>query len=428
MGNHRYSRVALAGLFLLALPALAQPLPQPNLCFLSAGLDIGWPARIYCADASGPSRLISSISDDTGIVLADYDRQVLVVGSNSTRTVNGAESYGVHAYSVVDMSAPSSPVRKVNLDYDGNDKFLSMTYLLDVPGRGLLLAVELGDNPTKEGWRPADALTAVSLAAGDPPTVKTLPFSMLTFVRTSGFIGGGPSNFQALWIPQLRGDPLSVLSADGRPHQTKIARPPYIKGEPYELFDLDANNDAIAAITDPRATAIGRNNIDIFDKKAGEWYRATAPFAISRVRAFGPWVAAMADQPRAQRAPGLNTSVSNGAAPDRGSPGREERQAIRLSPRLTLADRFDESTSQEYYSGDLFILNARTRQQFTIHTGQGDSEVVLVTDDAVYYRVNDALFQANFINGKLTAGVRIAEGTEVALCHWAFLSPAPPQE
>ena len=32
---------------------------------------------------------------------------------------------------------------------------------------------------------------------------------------------------------------------------------------------------------------------------------------------------------------------------------------------------------------------------FTIHTGEGDSEVVLVTNDRVIYRVNDSLFRTD---------------------------------
>lgn len=391
---------------------------------------MSWPARIYCAYDSGAARLVSTVSDDTGIVLADYDRRVLVVGSNSKRTVNGAESYGVHRYSVVDMSSPASPVREVDIDYDANDKFISLTYLLDVPGRGLTLAVELGDSPTKEGRRPADALTAVGLAVADPSTVEMLPFSMLTYVRASGFISGGVGNSQALWTPVLRGNPLSVLSADGQPHQTSIPRPPYIKGEQYEVFDLDANNDAIAAITDRRAKANARKAVDIFDKKRAVWYRVTAPFPIDRVRAFGPWVAAMATEIGAELAPTLSSGGADSSAPARVrlSPGVEERKAIRLTSKATLASLFgDDDSPYYYYPGDLFIVNGLTRQQFTIHTGQGDSEVVLVTDDAVYYRVNDALFQANFINGKLSDGVQIAKGTEIALCHWAFLSPAPAQ-
>jgi len=429
MRSHFLFLLAFAASPLLNFPAAAQT-PAPNLCFLSALPPMSWPARTYCTNGTGASRLVGAVSDDTAIVVADYDRRVLVVGSNSKRTVDGAESYGVHGYSVIDMSSPASPVRQVDIDYNANDKFISQTYLLDVPGQGLMLAVELGDSPTKEGRRPADALTAARLGTGDPATLETLPFSMLTYVRASGFVGGGSGDSYSLPIPHLRGDPLSVLSSDGRPHQTSIPRPPYIKGEQYEVFDLDANNDAIAAITNQWSKATARNAVDIFDKKSGAWYRATAPFSIYRARAFGPWIAAIETEPRAEPLPQLSPSQLDGPALTRlrVSPGKQERQAIHLTNKLTLADVFDgEGYSTEYYSGDLFILNGRTRQQFTIHTGQGDSEVVLVTDDAVYYRVNDALFRASFVNGKLADGVQIAKGTEVAMCHWAFLSPAPAQ-
>jgi hypothetical protein len=85
-------------------------------------------------------------------------------------------------------------------------------------------------------------------------------------------------------------------------------------------------------------------------------------------------------------------------------------------------DLFD--VSQEYYPGDLVVLNGRTGALFTIHTGEGDSEVVLATDTSVYYRVNDALYRADLFSGKLGGPVTITQGPEVVQAHWAFLGPA----
>jgi hypothetical protein len=106
----------------------------------------------------------------------------------------------------------------------------------------------------------------------------------------------------------------------------------------------------------------------------------------------------------------------------RASPGKNKRMAEKIGGRDNIDVGFD--ISQDYFPGDLLVLNSRTDQRYTIHTGEGDSEVILATDAAVYYRVNDALFRADLVSGKLAIGVKIAEGPDVPQAHWAFLGPA----
>jgi hypothetical protein len=106
----------------------------------------------------------------------------------------------------------------------------------------------------------------------------------------------------------------------------------------------------------------------------------------------------------------------------RSSPGKEKRMTEMLDPRIDVDELFD--GLPEYFPGDLFLVNGRTGVQFTIHTGEGDSEVVLATDESIYYRVNDALFRADLVSGTLATGVKIAAGPDVPQAHWAFLGPA----
>jgi hypothetical protein len=51
--------------------------------------------------------------------------------------------------------------------------------------------------------------------------------------------------------------------------------------------------------------------------------------------------------------------------------------------------------------------------------------VVLVTNQAVFYRINDELYRAELADGKLAIAVKIAEGPAVVGAHWAFLAAAP---
>jgi hypothetical protein len=67
-------------------------------------------------------------------------------------------------------------------------------------------------------------------------------------------------------------------------------------------------------------------------------------------------------------------------------------------------DLFDGILSS--FPGKLTLYNVQSGATFEIATEQGDSEVLLITDTAVFYRVNDALYRAPFS----VAGVGRAPG------------------
>ncbi len=91
--------------------------------------------------------------------------------------------------------------------------------------------------------------------------------------------------------------------------------------------------------------------------------------------------------------------------------------------RVTLEDVF--AISRDDYPGDLLVANAHTSRVMTLHTGEGDSEVILCTDTALYYRVNDSLFEASIGDSGIGPARKIAQGPEVVQAHWAFLRSQP---
>ncbi len=57
------------------------------------------------------------------------------------------------------------------------------------------------------------------------------------------------------------------------------------------------------------------------------------------------------------------------------------------------------------------------------NTGHGDSEVLLVQDDIVYYRVNDKIFKAPIIKGETLGEAKLLiQDERVPDIHWAFIS------
>jgi hypothetical protein len=144
------------------------------------------------------------------------------------------------------------------------------------------------------------------------------------------------------------------------------------------------------------------------------------------VRAFGPWLAAI----KTDLAAPLPTSSQVVATPQtrasrKTSPGSAKRQTEELDGKTTVDDLFQQG--MDVFPGELLIYNALSGATFQISTGEGDSEILLITDSAVYYRVNDELFRAELNGGGLGKPLAIASGDEVVQAHWAFLSSDGPE-
>jgi hypothetical protein len=77
------------------------------------------------------------------------------------------------------------------------------------------------------------------------------------------------------------------------------------------------------------------------------------------------------------------------------------------------------------FPGELYLYNIQSHRKYTIKTGQGDSEILLVDGDTVYYRVrvNDTLYKARLGATAVDDPVKMATGSDVQLAHWAFLGP-----
>jgi hypothetical protein len=72
-------------------------------------------------------------------------------------------------------------------------------------------------------------------------------------------------------------------------------------------------------------------------------------------------------------------------------PGTLKRQKETIVPTLSVEDLFGQTSL--IFPGELVLYNAFSRATIKIETGEADSEVLLVTDDAVFYRVNDVLYR-----------------------------------
>jgi len=180
----------------------------------------------------------------------------------------------------------------------------------------------------------------------------------------------------------------------------------------------------------------------VIHARTGEW---------DRLRAFGKFVAIVEARPKRTTTPNAQVrivpplkqglqmdDVRRMVAEENMSPGIEEwRTAIAKKlpeQRSTRCLEFDCSSefgpdtyvsfqqSEDFFPGRLHLYVIETEKMFTIDTKQGDSEIVLVEDDIVYYRVNDRLYSAPVTETGIGKPTQLAKDEIIRDVHYAFMA------
>jgi hypothetical protein len=165
-------------------------------------------------------------------------------------------------------------------------------------------------------------------------------------------------------------------------------------------------------INDSQVFAIGMSDRQgnyqylIFRKRDKTWH--TFPVVSERrpyVRGFGRYISAAEVKARTTRNP-----KSAGQDKWRKVPGK-------MGP-ATQANAYELGI---VLPGRLYLYDVDTERVLPITTNEGDSEVLLVENNVVYYRVNDQLFSA-FISEKGVGHPRLLATDEaIRDAHWAFM-------
>ena len=101
------------------------------------------------------------------------------------------------------------------------------------------------------------------------------------------------------------------------------------------------------------------------------------------------------------------------------SAGKAEwrKEASRHGPSIQAAF----ADSNVAYPGRLHLYDVDLDKTYVIETRQGDSEVLLVEDGVVYYRVSDRLYSAPIQDTGLGQAKLIATDSLIEDAHWAFI-------
>lgn len=73
-----------------------------------------------------------------------------------------------------------------------------------------------------------------------------------------------------------------------------------------------------------------------------------------------------------------------------------------------------------YQPGILFIIDTESGKQIEWETGQGDSEILLIQNSQIFYRVYDKIYKRSLVNGKLGIPSLVAKDKLLIDVHWMW--------
>jgi hypothetical protein len=220
----------------------------------------------------------------------------------------------------------------------------------------------------------------------------------------------------------------AITRFPGAPVDLGIPIPRRFETETDATFILDIRNDDVIVVDrlNERGSGapgiVGRTHLSIYDRKSGSWHDVVFDGGGASIRAFGRWL--LVNEAT------VTMDISKGVAERKGdekkSPGEAFRQRVlnpqdRPQDQITIDGIFSQSSFA--FPGTIHLYDTRSKMKYTISTGQGDTEVLLIEGNVVYYRVNDSLFRARIGSAQIENVTQILKDDDVQLAHWAFLAP-----
>ena len=172
-----------------------------------------------------------------------------------------------------------------------------------------------------------------------------------------------------------------------------------------------ANNTKVAVVSyedrQDRNNPGPRRNI-AYDKVNRIWRELPLP-GLAGVRAFGSTVA-------------MSEAVSPVGEPVAAKTARREARAARDPDRRSVFEGVERRERLPLvYPGRLHVHDVATGQSTVIVTNEEDSEVLLVDEETIYYRVNDTIHaSARGVSGLLPGRI-LATDDRIRDAHWAFM-------
>lgn len=295
-------------------------------------------------------------------------------------------------------------------------------WLADVPGKGVTLELfSFGDDvvhdPAKV-WA-VDADPAIPCGA----STHAAPLQQLRYIRPLGSSGVG--DFTMTEGAELRAEAtgdLAMWAGSAKPVALGLHLPDGLRVRDHEIVYLDGSNSQIQVVGFLNVFQ-GARRYFVVSRKSGMWRTIPEQLSPNGLRPFGRYVAiveaktkkAVAAQWEAH--PG-SVTIDSVVMKEEQSAGSEEWHDSTGPMGPSSRENFENSIY--VFPGRLHIFDSETGKIFTITTSQGDSEILLIDNGTVYYRVGDALFMAPITGDGLGKARMLVKDEAIRHAHWAF--------
>jgi hypothetical protein len=174
------------------------------------------------------------------------------------------------------------------------------------------------------------------------------------------------------------------------------------------LSYLEFNDSHVLCITLAPPGGYRSYRVLVFRKSDKTWHVLRTPSEIGPdLRGFGRYIAVTEKNEMSPKNPK--------------SAGSEKWRKGKRTMGPELAERMDSPEDRMVYPGKLHIYDVETEKLFPLTTDQADSEVLLVENGLVYYRVLNQLYQAPISDRGIGPARLLATDDAILDAHWAFL-------
>jgi hypothetical protein len=198
---------------------------------------------------------------------------------------------------------------------------------------------------------------------------------------------------------------------------------PGVPTQPSDDWWLLARNDRFTVmyrLKDPAASPQkdGVSPLHVFTTQSGRWQTFQVPGSMPVVKAIGSWImGSAASEKLGRESPGASDRRRRPPSPPYKGEGPPPRGIPETRP--VTDERFRQGG--RYYPGVLFLIDTASGGYYQFRTDQGDSEILLVNGNSVYYRVNKRLLVSTIQGGSVGPPQVLAEDDAIADVHWAFV-------
>ena len=368
-----------------------------------------FPSDLYQISPGGKLELVREVvpaTDGVYSVEVSFDAALVSIASPQANP---------NRFYVIRMDNPGRPEQHA-LNYEGSGFNVN---LLDLPGHRTIqllknvLPLPGSSQPEEEvtsRLRERTRLLGIDLSPGADLKPLELSDSDYRYLVTHGNPGGGIMSASFANSGQLgpNGRALLISTVSG-PVPVGAELPFSVRGNRGDLITYHVINSEILAVTIKRKsdaiTSSRKTVLHVYNRSKGEWESFPIPGNSSGIRDFGSWIS-------------VTAADDNRDTTGKISPGHKNRRTSVVRTGGPADERFAEIGL--YFPGSLFLYNAATHSQYKLETGEGDSEILLVTGTSVFYRVNDQLFSADADAGELRNRVLLATADVIRDVHWAF--------